>query len=62
MGVVLRDEKRFTRWSQSQPRIVVGLVAAGEILERRWPTDSGKIEVDKSSSRNSAVEGLKDFS
>ena len=33
------------------PRIVVGLVAAGKILEHRLPTDSGKVEVDKSSSQ-----------
>ena len=49
MGVVSRDERQFTGWSRSWPRIVVGLVAAGEILEHRQPTDSGKVEVDKSS-------------
>ena len=35
VGVVSRDERRFTWWSQSWPRIVVGLVAAGEVLEHR---------------------------
>ena len=34
-GVVSRDERQFTGWSRLWPRIVVGLVAAGEILEHR---------------------------
>ena len=35
VGMVSRDERWFTGWSRSWPRTVVGLVAAGEILEHK---------------------------
>ena len=51
-GAVPPSERGFARRKavhRVEPIMVVGLVAAGEILEHRQPTDSGKVEVDKSS-------------